>query len=128
MKSIKKALIYGVLIWIIPFAVSFIIFSLHDDNRALFESIMAVVVTAVTMAFGICYLKKVEGDFLKEGIWLGIIWLVTSLVIDLILFLPESDMHMDFVEYIYDIGITYLIIPIVTIGLASLLKKTKRNA
>lgn len=123
MKSIKKAILYGFLIWLIPFVVAFIIFPLHDSNRPLFESIMPVAIALCVVIFGKMYFKNVEANYKKEGIWLGLIWIIISLVIDLILFMPESPMHLSFVDYLMDIGITYLMIPVITIGFGCLLNK-----
>lgn len=123
MKSIKKAILYGFLIWLIPFVVAFIIFPLHDSNRPLFESIMPVAIALSVVIFGKMYFKHVETDYKKEGLLLGLIWIIISLVIDLILFMPESPMHLSFLDYLMDIGITYLMIPVITIGFGCLLDK-----
>ncbi len=40
MKRIWKIVLYGFLTWLIPFAVSIVIFPFHDSQRPLFESIM----------------------------------------------------------------------------------------
>ncbi|NHZ87109.1 MAG: hypothetical protein GWP19_14755 [Planctomycetia bacterium] len=123
MESIKKVILYGFLIWLIPFVVAFIIFPIHESNRPLFESIMPVTVALCVVIFGNMYFKQVEANYKKEGIRLGIIWLIISLVIDLILFMPQSPMHLSFLEYLMDIGITYLMIPVITIGFGCLLNK-----
>jgi hypothetical protein len=116
---------FGFLIWLIPFLVSFLIFPLREDNRVLFESIMPVVLTIVVIKLTIFYYIKLEKDFLREGITLGVIWFVISIIIDLIMFIPESEWHMSFSDYMMDIGLTYLIILIIPIGLGYLLEKRK---
>ena len=116
---------FGFLIWLIPFLVSFLIFPLREDNRALFESIMPVVLTIVVIKLTIFYYLKLEKDFLREGIMLGVIWFVISIIIDLIMFIPESEWHMSFSDYMMDIGLTYLIILIIPIGFGYLLEKRK---
>lgn len=123
MKSIKKAILYGFLIWLIPFIVAFIIYPIHESNRPLFESIMPIAIALSVVIFGKMYFNKVEENYKKEGIWLGLIWIIISLVIDLILFMPQSPMHLSFLEYLMDIGITYLMIPVITIGFGCLLDK-----
>jgi hypothetical protein len=122
MKSIKFALLFGFLIWLIPFVAAFIIYPFHDSNRPLFESIMPVVVTCSTILFSIIYLKKVTENIFKEGLFIGIFWFVISIIIDMIMF-SYGPMKMGFVEYIHDIGITYLIIPAVTTGFGYILQK-----
>lgn len=127
MRSYKLALFYGFLIWLIPFMVAFLIYQIRTSNRALFESIMPVVVTLCVVLFSIFYFRTVETRFLKEGILLGIIWFVISLVIDLMMFMPESPMKMSFADYLMDIGLTYLIIPAICVGFGYLLEKQGRQ-
>jgi hypothetical protein len=114
---------FGFLIWLMPFLVSFVIFSLKSSNRPLFESIMPVVLVLAVMTSSFLYFKKIEKDLLKEGILAGVLWFVLSLVIDLLLFLPASPMQMSFVDYMMDIGLTYLIIIIIPIGIGGFINK-----
>lgn len=125
MKSWKKALLYGFLIWLLPFIVSIMIFPLRESARPLFESIMPVVVTLCAVFFSILYLRRVTSDFLKEGVMLGGIWFVISLVIDLVMF-SSGPMKMSFASYVMDIGLTYLIIPTITIGFGYLMMRRDR--
>ena len=122
-KSIKKVLFYGFLIWLIPFLVSVMIFPIHDSNRALFESIMPVTITIFVLFFSILYFKTLEKDYFNEGIITGIIWFVISIAIDLIMFLPESPMQLTFAEYMIDIGITYVIIIIIPVAIGYILEQ-----
>lgn len=124
MKNLKLALFYGFLIWVIPFAIAFLIFSIRESNRPLFESIMPVVVVATTIVFTKPYLLKIDKDYYKESIKLGILWLAISIVIDLLMFM-QGPMAMTFAEYISDIGVAYLIIPTITVGFGCLLEKKK---
>lgn len=119
----KTIILFGFLIWLIPFVVSFFIFPLRSSSRPLFESIMPVVLTSAVVLFTVRYLSKINREFVKEGIFIGIVWAVISLVIDLILFMPESPMQMTLSDYMMDIGITYLIILIIPLGSAYLMKK-----
>lgn len=119
----KTIILFGFLIWLIPFVVSFFIFPLRSSSRPLFESIMPVVLTSAVVFFTVRYLSKINREFVKEGIFIGIVWAVISLVIDLILFIPESQMQMTLSDYMMDIGITYLIILIIPLGSAYLMKK-----
>jgi len=123
MNKYVKLVGFGFLIWLIPFLVSFVIFPLKSSNRPLFESIMPVVLVLAVMISSVLYFKKIEKDSLKEGILAGVLWFVLSLVIDLLLFLPPSPMHMNFVDYMMDIGLTYLIILILPIGFSVLPNK-----
>lgn len=125
MKSFKKALLYGFLVWLIPFIVSVLIYPIKTSLPALFESIMPVIITMCVVLFSILYFRKLGADFLKEGILLGVIWLAVSLILDLLLFM-EGPMKMSFTDYMMDIGLTYLIIPTITIGFGYLLERQRR--
>ena len=108
--------------WLIPFIASFPIVGLKDTNRALFESIMPVVLTITLIFFSILFFKRVNEDYFKEGIIVGISWFFISLIIDLLLFLPESPMQMSISEYMIDIGLTYLMIILIPLGFGYLLE------
>jgi hypothetical protein len=114
---------FGFLIWLIPFLVSFLIFPLRNENRVLFESIMPVVVVFVVVVFSLLYFKKLEKNFLHESIIACVIWFLISILIDLIMFLPETPWHMSIIDYMMDIGLTYVIILIIPIGWGFLLNK-----
>lgn len=119
MASIRKALFLGVFIWLIPFAVAFLIFPLRESSRPLFESIMPIVLALATVGLGIRYLRRVSHNVVKEGVLLGLLWLGMSVVIDLPLMLLGGPMQMTVGEYAADIGVTYLMIPVITIGIAT---------
>jgi hypothetical protein len=125
MHKYVKLFVFGFLVWLIPFLVSFIIFPLREENRPLFESIMSVTLTLVVLVFSLLYFIRLPKDFIGEGVLVGIIWFVISILIDLVMFLPESDWHMSFPDYMMDIGLTYLIILFIPIGIGYLLDKRK---
>lgn len=125
MRLPRKALLYGFLLWLIPFVVSVLIFSIHDTNRPLFESIMPVTGTTTAVILSVLYFKKMKFDFLSTGIKVGLIWLAVSLALDFVMF-SQGPMKMALLDYVYDIGITYLAIPIVPIGFGYLLEKRKK--
>jgi hypothetical protein len=123
MNKYVKLVGFGFLIWLIPFLVSFVIFPLRDANRPLFESIMPIILVLTVMIISVLYFKKIEKKSLKEGLIAGVLWFVLSLVIDLMLFLPASPMQMSFSDYMMDIGLTYLIILMIPIGISALVSK-----
>lgn len=123
MNKYLKIVLLGFFVWLIPFIVSFFIYSLKTAGNPLFESIMPVIITLITVVLAGIYLKNVEGDLLREGILIGVVWFLMSVIIDLFLFLPPSPMQMSITDYFMDIGITYLIMPIITIGMGYLTEK-----
>jgi len=122
-KNIKWIIGFGILIWLIPFLASFPIIGLRETNRALFESIMPVVLTITVVIFTALYFFKVENNYFSEGLISGIIWFIICIIIDLIMFLPESPMQMTITDYLMDIGLTYLIIIFIPIGIGYILDK-----
>jgi hypothetical protein len=118
MTSWGKAIGYGFLVWLTPFVVAFMIFPIHESSRPLFESIMAVAVSSAATVFGILYLKDVSQHIVKEGVLIGILWLVISVMVDAPLMLFGGPMKMSITGYIADIGVTYLCIPVITWGLS----------
>ena len=122
LKAPGMAILYGFLTWLALFIVGIVIYPIHDSNRPLFESIMPVVLTITVLFFSILYFKKADFDYFKDGVIAGLIWIIISLIIDLILFIPESPMQMTIVDYIMDIGLTYLIILVIPIGIGYLIE------
>jgi hypothetical protein len=117
MHSIKKAIIFGVLVWAVPFAVSFLIFPIRQSNRMMFESIMPVIVAGAVVIFALLYFKNAMSVSVWEGLKLGLIWFGISFLVDLVMFF-SGPMKMPFWDYIADVGIVYLMIPIITVGFA----------
>jgi hypothetical protein len=116
MKSFTKALLYGVCVWAVTFIAAMLIFPLRELERPLFESIMPVILSLFTVLFSFIYFKHVDIDFFKEGIYLGITWFLVNFIIDQFMF-SWGPMQMSFSDYVKDIGVTYLLIPIITIGI-----------
>lgn len=127
MNKYLKAGLFGFLLWLIPFAVSVLIFPLRVSQRPLFESIMPVVIAIWTVFFSIFYLSRIKSDFLKEGIFIGIAWLLISIVLDLMIFI-EGPLKMPLWDYATDIAVTYLMIPTITTGFGYLMERARINA
>lgn len=123
-RSIKWALGLGFLLWVIPFVISMVIFPIKSSDVQLFDSILAVVTVLFVTIFGIVYFMRMDTGYLREGVVIGILWLGISIVIDLLMF-SQGPMAMPFLEYIKDIGLGYLVYPIVTTGLGYLMEKRK---
>lgn len=121
MNKYLKIIVFGFFVWLIPFLVSFVIFPLKASMRPLFESIMPLVLTITVIILAYYYLENINADYLKEGLILGVIWFIINIAIDLAMFMLASPMHMNFIDYMMDIGLTYVMIPVITIGMGVLL-------
>ena len=111
-----KIVLFGFLVWLIPFAVSFFIYPLKTPMYSLFESIMSVLIAFAAIIFSYLYFKDIKTNFVREGILTGILWFIIAIIIDLLMFMPASPMHMNFTDYMMTVGVKYLIIPVVTVG------------
>ena len=111
-----KIVLFGLLVWLIPFMVSFFIYPLKTPMYSLFESIMSVLIAVAAVIFSYFYFKDIGANFVREGVVTGIVWFIIAIVIDLVIFMPASPMHMNFTDYMMTVGVKYLIIPVVTIG------------
>ena len=122
MKSYLVALRYGFLVWLIPFIVSVLIYPLKESQAPLFESIMPVIITASVVVFFMLFLRKPESRSLKAWIIVGIMWFLLCFLLDLTMFI-WGPMKMPFTAYIKDIGLTYLIIPIISYGFGRIIQE-----
>ncbi len=127
MRSWILAIILGVLLWLVVFAVSFVVYPLkaNPEFAPLFESIMPVAISLCTMVFLGIYFRKVRKAYLFEGIMLGVLWFVINVAIDAALMWFGGPMKMPILDYFMDIGLTYVMIPAMTIGVGIVLAMRK---
>ena len=123
MQLIKRAFTYGFLLWILPFLFSVAIFPIKKTDPAFFQSILGVVSITLMVILTVHYFRKTQGN-LKEGIFLGVIFLVVSLFFDFFFFI-WGPIKMPLVAYIKEIGIGYLIYIVIPMGFGYLLGRSK---
>ncbi|WFN33534.1 hypothetical protein L1S32_06645 [Methanogenium sp. S4BF] len=107
---------FGLLTWLVPFAISIPLYSQTDIF--LFKSIMIVVGAAVGAALLVLWFRGVHENHLREGITVGILWLIMNWALDIAILLPLSGSPAS--SWFAEIGLRYLVIPImaVTVGYA----------
>jgi hypothetical protein len=113
-RLIGRVALHGFLLWLVPLALSFVSFPLKQASSPLFETLMAVTLTACATLFSVLTLRGHGGW--RFGLVVGLAWLAISLALDLALFVG-GPMAMGLGAYLQDIGLTYLIFPIVTTGI-----------
>jgi hypothetical protein len=126
MKSIKKAIVFGFLSWLVPFIFSFLFFSPKGElliNQLLFKNIMVVSATWFTAFLIIKYFKIVDKNYVKEGLLLGFLWMVMNLVLDMVTLVPMGKAIGD---YLPQIGLGYLMIPAMTILAGKILENKNK--
>ncbi|HUQ70244.1 MAG TPA: hypothetical protein VM165_12005 [Planctomycetaceae bacterium] len=117
MKAWGTAIGWGLLVWLIPFLVAFSALPLKTGWRSLFESLMALTLAIVVVACSVRHWRRVERPTVWGGLWLGGLWFAICVGIDLPLMLsPPISYTLD--EYAADIGLTYAMIPVITVGMA----------
>ena len=108
-KSYRRipALIYGFLVWVLPFLIRFFIFPLQISFPILFDSTSPIIITLFTAVFSILYFKNVHSSYLREGFLIGAIWLVINIVIDFLMFMT-GPLIITTSYYVMEKGIIYL--------------------
>jgi hypothetical protein len=110
----KIGILYGFLLWLLPFLISFLIYPLKIRADPLFETIMPISLVLIGSIFFSLYIKKNPNMGILEGLELGFLFFLISIILDLLMFM-WGPMKMSFYNYILDIGLTYLIYPILGI-------------
>lgn len=108
-------LVYGSLLWLLTFLISWALDPVKGSSIRLFDSLMPVALAFLTAWFLWLYFKNVSTGYLREGVVAGLAWLVIGIVLDQPLFM-WGPMKMSFVDYMYDIGVAYCVIPVVTVS------------
>jgi len=119
MNKYLKIVLFGFLLWLIPFIAAFPFVDQSGSfliPETFFKSIMIVVGGLVGVTLAIMYFKEIGTDYVKEGVIIGVVWLVINLGIDLV-FVSMGFFPMTVSQYFTDIGLRYLSIPIYTIGM-----------
>ncbi|WP_440951917.1 hypothetical protein [Methanococcoides sp. FTZ1] len=117
---------YGFLEWLIPFAASFLFYTQEGDltiDIFFFKSIM-IVVGSISAAFLlISYFKNIDADYFKEGVIVGLVWFAINILLDLLVLIPISGMSIS--DYFMQIGLRYIVIPVMTITVGTALEYKK---
>lgn len=114
---------FGLLTWLVPFFLSFLFYSETTGlliDIFLFKFIMIVVSGLIGVSLLIMYFKDIKKDYLVEGIFVGVSWLIINLILDILILIPMSG--MTYLTYFSQIGLRYLIIPTISISMGFLLK------
>lgn len=116
MRPVLRIVFFGVCVWAVPFALGMLLFPLQQTVPELFDTLMSVGVCTAAVLFGVLTVGKQAGVTSKNALAIGFIWAIICLAIDIPIFVVG--MGMNLLTYMADIGVTYLILPIVLVGLA----------
>ena len=126
MKKYLKNVLYGFMAWFIPFVASFFFYTKEGKltiDIFLFKSIMIVVGTISAAFLLVSYFKKINVDYLKEGIIVGLTWFGLNILLDLVVLVPMSGMSIP--DYFAQIGLRYIAIPAMSIMIGAALANKK---
>lgn len=127
MQKFGKIILFGLLLWIVPFLASFPFVDASGRfliPETFFKSVMVVVGAFVGVVLAVRFFQSILKDHLREGVVIGIVWLAISLALDLVL-VRAGFFPMSVYQYFTDIGLRYMSIPIYTIGLGYALEQKK---
>ena len=103
-----KIIIFGFLIWLIPFLISMPFYKNGQPAINIFtiKTLMIFTGTFITAILLILLFKKQNNNFLLFGITVGIIWFIINIILDLLLLVPM--MKIPISSYFLQIGFRYL--------------------
>lgn len=107
---------YGLLTWLVPFMIAIPFYSPGGTvliDPALFKSVMVVTGAVVGAVLIIRVFRTLSCRYVFYGMLTGIIWLIVNWILDLFILVPMSG--LDIPSYLSQIGLRYLMIPVMTI-------------
>ncbi len=121
-----KSVSYGFLAWLIPFVASIFFYTREGGLRIdvfLFKTIMIVIGSITAAILLVSYFKKINTSYFKEGIIVGLTWLGVNILLDLLVLIPMSGMSV--ADYFTQIGLRYLVMPVMSIMVGAALENRK---
>ncbi|UKS27937.1 hypothetical protein LOZ80_03015 [Paenibacillus sp. HWE-109] len=119
-----KLLLFGFLTWLIPLIFSFFFYNKEGQlsiDFTFFKTLLIVFGALVGSPLLAIYFIKVKSNYIRHGIWLGVIWFVMNITLDALVLLPW--LKISFLNYMGQIGLRYLSMPIMSLAVSSLLHK-----
>jgi hypothetical protein len=105
----KRAVLLGILSWLIPFVISFLAMHLRKSNAPLFSTLMYLVVLLAAGALLARYFRD-RPVLVREALIVGTLWFVMNLIFDFPMF-AFGPMRMTALAYYSEIGLAYLAFP-----------------
>jgi uncharacterized membrane protein len=102
-RAVARAILLGLLSWLIPFVISFAAFPLKKSNAPLFSTLMYLIVLVTAGLLLVWYFRK---RVVREGeaALVGAVWLAINLVCDYPMF-AFGPMKMTPLAYYSEIGL-----------------------
>jgi len=116
-----KKIGYGLILWVIPYVTAIPLLGLMRSDLVFFKTIMIVEGALVGAVLTVLYFLNVEGDFLREGSTLALVWIVVNWLLDVVALLPFTDLTVT--RYFLEIGLRYLAIVAPTVAVGCVLQQ-----
>jgi hypothetical protein len=116
MRDSVRILLYGVLTWLVPFLFSIPFYSSTGAlliDQQLFKSIMIIIGSLTGAVLIVQVFRNTNWNYQTTGYISGFTWLVINWGLDLLILVPMSG--LDLPSYVAQIGLRYLLIPVMTI-------------
>ncbi|MFH0885232.1 MAG: hypothetical protein V1861_05985 [Candidatus Micrarchaeota archaeon] len=116
-----RIVLFGFLTWLLPFVASFLFFDPQAQKLTIDETFFKSIMIVLSSLIGVCLLIKhfsaIRKDYVREGVIVGACWIAINWALDAVVLLPM--MNVDFTAYFMQIGLRYLMIPIISVGMAA---------
>ena len=126
MNKNAKIINYGLLVWLIPSLITIILGSFLAAMN-IFEIVSALAIAVTVIVFSYLFFKGITENFIKEGILIGISWLIISIVLDIILIVLGIS-QLSLTSYAMYVAPLYIIIPAITAGLGLYMNQRMNEA
>jgi len=114
LNKIFKLIGFGFIIWLIPTLATLSVSYL--GALIYFDVISSVSIAVTVIALTYLYFKDINENYVREGIICGVVWLVISIILDIVLIFLGIN-KITIIEYVIDIAPIYIVIPAITIVL-----------
>ena len=84
--KLKLAIVFGIIIWILTFALTSILNPIFTDNIPRVNIVIPLTMIIVTGFFGILYIRTIETNEVVEGFLAGVVFVVVDIVMDYLVF------------------------------------------
>ena len=84
--KLKLAIVFGIIIWILTFALTSILNPIFTDNIPRVNIVIPLTMIIVTGFFGILYIRTIETNEVVEGFLAGVVFVVVDIVLDYLVF------------------------------------------
>jgi hypothetical protein len=114
MRALLSLIGWGVLIWLIPFILGFVLLPLQRVDRPLYHNLLTLVMAVCVLVAGWRHWRSGPATW-PTHLGVGLLWMAISIASDLPFFLGMF--QMPWATYLSEIAASYALMPILTVAL-----------